>query len=386
MIQRNISVNIVYAIMNPVITNLAEDNDTLTFTLSGVNVSLANALRRIMLSEIPCVVFRTTPYAASKITILSNTTRLNNELIKQRISCVPIHISDTSFPIDNYEVIIEKKNESDVIEYVTTGDIRIKDLQSDKFLSEAAVRAIFPPNKITGDYIDLARLRPKLSEDIDGEELMLTSRLDIGTAKQDGAFNVVSTASYGFTKDTVKVNDYLTAMEKDLKDQGVDQDTIDFKKKDWLLLGAETLSVPDSFDFTVESVGQFTNMDICYRAADVMLTKLATFEQAIKTNPELIQTTETTLDNGFDVKLIGEDYTLGKALEYVLYEKYYKRGVMNFCGFRKPHPHIDESIIRLGFKDSTSRDDIVGMLSASILSLKSVFQQISDFFKPSSTE
>ena len=372
--------------MNPVITNLAEDNDTLTFTLSGVNVSLANALRRIMLSEIPCVVFRTTPYAASKITILSNTTRLNNELIKQRISCVPIHISDTSFPIDNYEVIIEKKNESDVIEYVTTGDIRIKDLQSDKFLSEAAVRAIFPPNKITGDYIDLARLRPKLSEDIDGEELMLTSRLDIGTAKQDGAFNVVSTASYGFTKDTVKVNDYLTAMEKDLKDQGVDQDTIDFKKKDWLLLGAETLSVPDSFDFTVESVGQFTNMDICYRAADVMLTKLATFEQAIKTNPELIQTTETTLDNGFDVKLIGEDYTLGKALEYVLYEKYYKRGVMNFCGFRKPHPHIDESIIRLGFKDSTSRDDIVGMLSASILSLKSVFQQVSDFFKPSSTE
>ena len=89
------------------------------------------------------------------------------------------------------------------------------------------------------------------------------------------------------------------------------------------------------------------------------------------------------MENGFDVKLIGEDYTLGKAIEYVLYEKYYKKGIMNFCGFRKPHPHIDESIIRVGFKENTSKDDLVGMLSASILALTSVFQQIVDFFKPS---
>ena len=372
--------------MNPVINNLAEENDTLTFTLSGVNVSLANAMRRIMLSDIPCVVFRTTPYAESKMDILSNTTRLNNELIKQRMSCVPIHISDTSFPIDNYEVQIYKKNEGDVIDYVTTEDIKIKDLQSDKYLSDAAVRAIFPPNKITGDYIDIARLRPKISEDIDGEELSLTSRLDIGTAKQDGAFNVVCTAAYGYTKDPVKVNDHLTEMDKALKAEGLDQETIDFKKKDWLLLGADTLTVPDSFDFTVESVGQFTNMDICRRAANVMLEKLERFDQAIKTNPELIAASETTLDNGYDVKMIGEDYTLGKAIEYVLYETYYKRGTMNFCGFRKPHPHIDESLIRLGFKETTSKDDVAAMLSASILSLKGVFQQVEDFFKPSSTE
>ena len=56
---------------------------------------------------------------------------------------------------------------------------------------------------------------------------------------------------------------------------------------------------------------------------------------------------------------------------------------MNFCGFRKPHPHIDESLIRVGFKDPASKEDLVGMLSASILALRSVFQQIVDFFKPS---
>ena len=366
--------------MNPIITNLSEENGTLQFTLSGVNVSLANAIRRIALSEIPCVVIRTSPYIQSKMEITSNTTRLNNELIKQRMSCIPVYISDTSFPIDNYELEIEKRNDGDIIEYVTTQDIKIRDLQSGKYLAESAVREIFPPNEITGSYIDIARLRPKLSEEIDGEELMLKSRLDIGTAKEDGAFNVVSTCSYGFTRDPIKVNDHLTEMEARLKDEGLDKDTIEFKKKDWLLLGADMLTIPDSFDFVIETVGQFTNMDIIHRASHVMLKKLNAFETAIKTNPELIQPSETTLDNGFDIKLHGEDYTLGKAIEYVLYSVHYGNS-MNFCGFRKPHPHIDESIIRVGFKMQTPKEEVVNILSNAISQLEKVYTQISDFFK-----
>ena len=41
--------------MNPIITNLVDEDNIFNFT----NVSLANALRRIILSEIPTVVFRT---------------------------------------------------------------------------------------------------------------------------------------------------------------------------------------------------------------------------------------------------------------------------------------------------------------------------------------
>ena len=80
--------------MDPRISELSEEDGTLRFRLSGVNVSLANAIRRIILSDIPCVVFRTFPYEENKVQIETNTTRMNNELIKQRLSCVPIHISD----------------------------------------------------------------------------------------------------------------------------------------------------------------------------------------------------------------------------------------------------------------------------------------------------
>ena len=87
--------------MNPhVELNSRHNDEMLMFTLSGVNVSLANAIRRTILSDIPLVVFRTTPYQQNKANIISNTSRLNNEILKQRLSCIPIHIKDIEgFPM-----------------------------------------------------------------------------------------------------------------------------------------------------------------------------------------------------------------------------------------------------------------------------------------------
>ena len=373
--------------MDPLVTKLSEENGRLTFTLSGVNVSIANALRRIVISEIPCVVFRTTPHAESKMDITINTTRLNNELIKQRMSCVPIHISDTTVPIENYEVIIDKKNNGDVIDYVTTGDITIRDTKTGKMLSEAAVRDIFPIDSITGDYIDIARLRPRLSEDIDGEHLKLSARLDIGTAKENGSFNIVSTCSYGNTENPIIIKNILDKMTDDMKSAGLDPATIEFKKKDWVLLNSQMNYIPDSFDFTVETIGQFSNMDVVFRGANVMLDKVKKFKSGIQSDPDLIVQSDTTLSNGFDIKLIAEDYTLGKALEFVLFNNHYDRysaasdKSLTFCGFRKPHPHIDESIIRLGFVDNVDKQFIIQVLVNACKILETTFVGISEYFK-----
>ena len=68
-------------IMNPQIQFNSDNNDTLAFTLSGVYVSFANGIRRTILSDIPQIVFRTTPYEENKSTFIINTTRLNNEVL-----------------------------------------------------------------------------------------------------------------------------------------------------------------------------------------------------------------------------------------------------------------------------------------------------------------
>jgi hypothetical protein len=70
--------------MNPQISNISEEDDVYKFTINGINVSIANAVRRIILSEIPINVFHTETYDDNKCTIeINNPPRLHNEIIKQ---------------------------------------------------------------------------------------------------------------------------------------------------------------------------------------------------------------------------------------------------------------------------------------------------------------
>ena len=99
--------------MDPRFSNLVENKGILTFKLEWINVSLANALRRTIISDIDTVVIKTFPHSENKANIMINTTRFNNEILKQRLSCIPIHIEDTTMPLDQYVIEVHKKNETD---------------------------------------------------------------------------------------------------------------------------------------------------------------------------------------------------------------------------------------------------------------------------------
>ena len=80
------------SIPTPIISNKEDNVQNMTFTLSNTNYSIANSIRRTLLSDIPVVAFRTLPYTENMCNIIENTTRFNNEMTKQRLSCVPIHM------------------------------------------------------------------------------------------------------------------------------------------------------------------------------------------------------------------------------------------------------------------------------------------------------
>lgn len=338
--------------MDPIIKINSEENNTLLFTMTNINHSLANSLRRIALSDIPTIVFRTFPHNESKVNITINTTRLNNEIIKQRIGCIPIHITDTDFPYQDYIVEVDKKNDTDTIQLLTTADFKVKNVSTDKYLSDTAVKEIFPPDPITGGYIPITRLRPKLSENIEGEHIQFTGHFDIGTAKQDGMFNVVSTCAYGATLDYVKANDVWNDKKKELVKSGMTEEDIEFERTNWFLLDAKRIFVPDSFDFVVESVGVYSNFSIIHKACDVMIHMCKMFISMVKKGDVPIEISEnTTISNEYTITLKNEDYTLGNALTYFLYEKYYAGDKsVSFVGFRVPHPHIPNGVIRMAFE------------------------------------
>ena len=134
--------------MNPRIEakSVSEDGDVLKFTLTGVNVSIANSIRRTILSDIPCAVFKTSPNEENTANIILNTSRFNNEIIKQRLSCIPIHINDLQMPLKNYLMEVNVENLTDTMLYVTTKDFKIKNLTTGDYLSEKDTQAIFPPS------------------------------------------------------------------------------------------------------------------------------------------------------------------------------------------------------------------------------------------------
>ena len=370
--------------MNPKISSKREQDDTLTFTLSETNVSIANALRRTLLSDIPSVVFHTFPYSENKCTIKKNTTRFNNEIIKHRLSCVPIHINDLTIPLENYLLVLKKKNTGGLVEYITTEDFQIKDIQTDKFLSKSDRDEIFPKNDITGHYIEFLRLRPKLATNLDGEELELTSKFSISTAKENSAYNQVSTCLYTNTVDAVKANDVWMKKEKELKEQGMKTDDIAFEKKNWSLLDGKRIFVHDSFDFKVKTIGIYKNDELIKKACNVLMNSFSKVKEGIETNDSNvvdIKEAQTTIEFCYDVILHNYDYTIGRVIEYFLYSAHYEGDKMlTYCGFIKEHPHDSHSIIRIAFKNATDVGTVRQLMSDALEQSNTTFAEINDMF------
>jgi len=373
--------------MNPVIAmnpNENSDYDLKSFNVSNLNVSFANAIRRTIMSDIPLLVFKTAPYAESKCTVFTNTTRLNNEIIKQRLSCIPIHMSSTTINFDNYEdyyLEVNVENTSDTKMIITTEDFNIRKKEDNSLMSKDLVNEIFPPSTITGDFIDFARLRPRVGENISGDHLHLVCDFIISSARDDGMFNVVSNCAYGFDIDEEKQAKVLDIKVQEWVDEGKSQDEIEYESKNWLLLDGKRVTKPDSFNFTIQTVGSYTNTQIVKAACDVLNMNLDKLNQEFVNQSVEIVPSTTTMSNCYDIILVNQDYTLGKIIEYAFHTKYYESKIATFCGFQKKHPHDDFSILRIAYEDNYDVSVINGHIQECIANCKLVFEKIKNAFR-----
>ena len=351
--------------MNPRIESSNEKNGILNFTLSGVNVSLANGLRRTIVSEIPIVVFKTSPYEENKANIITNT------------CCIPIHINDLEMPLKNYLLEVNVENLTDSIMYVTTEDFKIKNLVTGDYLSQKDTRDIFPPDDQTGHFIDFVRLRPKISDEIPGEKIHLTCEFSISSAKVDGMFNVVSTCAYGFSVDDVKMEVELNKKIQQWKDQGMKKEDIEFEAKNWKLLDGLRITKNDSFDYSIQTIGIYTNQELVHKACDIVIKKRELVDTLSDTDELDIHPSDNTMTNSYDIILQNEDYTIGKIIEYMMYAKFYENAqILTFCGFKKMHPHDTNSIIRVAYKEITDKTTIKQNLKACLEDAIAVFKKI----------
>jgi DNA-directed RNA polymerase subunit L len=155
------------------------------------------------------------------------------------------------------------------------------------------------------------------------------------------------------------------------------EEDIEFEKKNWFILDAKRFYIENSYDFLVESVGVFDNMEILTKACDIMINKCEAFMYDLEHGNVVIVTSETTLKNGFDITLKNEDYTLGKVIEFYLYQNnFIGDKSVSFCGFRKPHPHSVDSLIRIAFHSPIEVVGVSGYLQGATDNAIRAYKQI----------
>ena len=359
-----------------------ETDGIMTFTLENANVSIANALRRTLLSDINCVVMDTS-LEKKDIKIFKNTTRFNNEILKQRLSSIPIHIKDLD-AIDDLVVEINEVNDSDSIVYITTNDFKIKNLTTDTYLDDEAVAEIFPADPLTRGHILFARLRPKISSDIPGQELHLECKLSVSNAAHNGMYNVVSTCAYANTPDRVEQQSQWQQAEQELEEKGYSKEDIDYFESNWKLLRGKRFFVKDSFDFKLESVGVYTNLELVHLAIDVIVKKLNYINTICQNDKLIMEKDKTTMKNSVDITLENEDYTIGKVIEYILHNEYYLSGdrVLDYVGFIKMHPHDTDSIIRISFhqQENFTDENIRSIIAYACQTGINIFTNLKEYF------
>ena len=353
----------------------------LEFTLQNADVSIVNGLRRTLLTNIP-----TSVIDSAQSQFYKNTGRLHNEILKQRLDCIPVHIKDTSL-LSDLLLEVEMTNDTDSLMYITTRDFKIKNISTDTYLTDDAVEKIFPPNKLTKSYILFSRLRPKISSDIPGETLHFTARFKEAIAKENGAYNVTSISAYSNTQDKSRQADQWDSIEENLQEKGLNQKDIDYERKNWYTLDAKRIYLQNSFDFKCQSLGVYTNLELIHLACDKIKEQLQDVHTKCSSQIYEINMRSTGMKNSADFILQGYDYTIGKIIEYVLHQEYYKGkegsiSPLSYVGFIKNHPHDDYSIIRFAFKeeDEFNKENMYNLVMYSCNKAQEIYDAIKEYF------
>lgn len=385
---------------SPELTSNVLDNDNkLSFSLKNIHYSTANAIRRTILSDIPVYGIKTETEEINQCHVQANTSRFHNEIIKQRLSCIPVHskvknpkpINKSREPWESesapdsysskedmrlYELEVEAKNEDDhQTLWVTTEDFRLRNKETNEYLSPEELHQIFPANVITGRYIDFVRLLPRIGQTVPGEQIKLSAEFSVCTAKENGMYNVATICTYHNTIDTVKRDAAWEQYEKEHSkefENKSDQEKL-FEKENFYQLQGQKYFVsnkkgePIEFSFVVQSVGIYESTEIVKMACSVLVDKLRILihqsdadilqiipSDSIRQSGVYLSVTESSIPYSYDIVLENEDYTIGCVLEHILYEMYYEgEQLMTFVGFKKYHPHDTYSILRVAYKEDT---------------------------------
>lgn len=348
-----------------------------TFDLENVDNTYANALRRLILTDVKYIGFRTRPYQKCDINVIVNETTMDNQKLTHRVGLIPINILyPEKFNVDDYQFYIEKSNDGhDVIE-VTSQDFKIKNLSTNKDLTAKEVKEFFPPDKITGDYYFICYLLPdKTGSGENGGKLHFTAKASLRTAREDAKYNVAQT-SFINKKDPVKVaaawKEYYNKFKNDGDSKSVLENRFNITEA-YRNFHQDSHGRPNKFEFFIESYNILPPLVVLHLATQILEQKLKKLSSHIQTsnyNEVDIYPSETDM-HSFDILINSETHTIGALLQSYIIQYFMEiKNIVSYVGYTKPHPLKDNILLRIALvEEQNNKSNVVKVVDKAISQL-----------------
>ena len=359
---------------------VSEDERTYRFTLSPIQVSYANTLRRLILTGVETIAFRsdmTITGSTTDVEVKQNDTPMTNEMLADRIGLLPLCIPDPlQWREDRYLFVLNATGNKDNMTHVTASDFVVKEFISTEDSKEEYEKQekkevivqsapFFPPNPLTGQTCLIATLPRVVGSAPQG--IHIVAKATKGTGREHARFSPVSQCSYEYTLDTnpVRQETMFTQWLASAKKIGaLEEDSERYKE---LKREFNTMQIkrcfqinekgePYSFDFTIETVGCLTVPYIVKRACEVgenMCSRYVNLQQG-DVPPEITISSSDSRIIGYDFLVRGHDHTLGNLLQTWLVEHHIEGTAepkITYAGYCVPHPLRDEMVLRIGVED-----------------------------------
>ena len=335
-------------------------NDYLLKFDISCDVSLVNAVRRTIESDVETIGFNTEPYEDSDVDIIENTSSIHNEMLMHRIGLVPPNVVDVDgFDPTRYKFILEKQNTGSKIINITSKDIKIIDNNTN---TEVDNSVFFKSDPITNDHILIIKLKP--NPDGNGEKVNIVAKGSRGNGAQNARFSPTSAVMYVNQIDPTKVDTamtkYISEAQESAGDEPVDTEQL---KRRFMIAESERHFMtdendePNVFDFTIESVEIMPSTKILDLACAKLVEKLGMVKteivKAINGEESAIQIADAlTVMEARDITFPEETHTLGYLLQDALLRIVPKTDLL-FVGYQNPHPLEKKIVVRVSLANNT---------------------------------
>ena len=270
-------------------------------------VPFVNALRRILLAEIPTVVIR-------DVVIRENTSQMIHEMLKHRVEMLPVNVKASEGDVIRDTKISVRFMASPEAREVTSDDFvaagpRSSVILRDRDLNTPLYFLTLKPNEVLHVECGLGLVHTGASQVCVST---FRNHIDEQRAKMDRDSFILSRSN-----EDVRIFDNHLIQRSFVRDEN---------------------ERPNHFDFTVESIGVYQARDLVRIAVEVLKKKVLEFVKLPVSKDET---------GAYVVETTTEGHTIGALAQAILYEA---AGIVDFVSYRIDHPLTAKLILQFRTK------------------------------------